>query len=111
MLSATSSKPRAPLFTLLGSKLGGHGPVVALVLGGLFGLLHGALIASGRIAPFIVTLVTLGIYRSVLTWLADGGAVTLDNGIADSYGPVYYGSFLSISCPVWIFVLVALGAS
>jgi ribose transport system permease protein len=198
MLSATSLNARAPLFTLLGSKLGGYGPVlglillciagallnpdflsvgnimnvltrtafigiiaigmcfvivtggidlsvgsmaallagvmvivmnalaekfgspllvivigitVALVMGGMFGLLHGALIAKGRVEPFIVTLGTLGIYRSVLTWLADGGAVTLDNRIADSYGPVYYGSFLSISWPVWIFVLVALGGS
>jgi ribose transport system permease protein len=105
VMNALAGKISSPLLVIA------IGIAVALVLGGMFGLLHGALIAKGRIEPFIVTLGTLGIYRSVLTWLADGGAVTLDNGIADSYGPVYYGSFLSISWPVWIFALVALGGS
>jgi ribose transport system permease protein len=105
IMNALAGKISSPLLVIA------IGIAVALVLGGMFGLLHGALIAKGRIEPFIVTLGTLGIYRSVLTWLADGGAVTLDNGIADSYGPVYYGSFLSISWPVWIFALVALGGS
>jgi ribose transport system permease protein len=105
VMNALAGKISSPLLVIA------IGIAVALVMGGMFGLLHGALIAKGRIEPFIVTLGTLGIYRSVLTWLADGGAVTLDNGIADSYGPVYYGSFLSISWPVWIFALVALGGS
>ena len=105
VMNALAGKIGSPLLVIA------IGITVALVMGGMFGLLHGVLIAKGRIEPFIVTLGTLGIYRSVLTWLADGGAVTLDNGIADAYGPVYYGSFLSISWPVWIFVLVALGGS
>jgi ribose transport system permease protein len=105
VMNALAEKFGSPLLVIV------IGITVALVMGGMFGLLHGALIAKGRVEPFIVTLGTLGIYRSVLTWLADGGAVTLDNRIADSYGPVYYGSFLSISWPVWIFVLVALGGS
>lgn len=84
------------------------GMLAALVLGGVFGLAHGIVITKGRIEPFIVTLGTLGIFRAVLTWLADGGAITLNNDLTDLYGPVYYGSVLGIPVPVWIFVIAAL---
>ena len=60
------------------------------MLGAAFGLAHGLLITHGRIEPFIVTLGTLGIFRAYLTYFADGGAITLDNTLADVYSPVYY---------------------
>ena len=53
----------------------------------------------GRIEPFIVTLGTLGIFRAYLTYFADGGAITLDNALADVYSPVYYGSLLGRADP------------
>jgi ribose transport system permease protein len=81
---------------------------VALALGAAFGLAHGLLITRGRIEPFIVTLGTLGIFRACLTYFADGGAITLDNALADAYGPVYYASLLGMPIPVWIFAAVAL---
>jgi ribose transport system permease protein len=84
------------------------GMVLALVLGAAFGLVHGLLITKGRIEPFIVTLGTLGIFRAYLTYFADGGALTLDNALADVYSPVYYGSLLGVPFPVWVFALVAL---
>ena len=84
------------------------GMVLALVLGAAFGWAHGMLITKGRIEPFIVTLGTLGIYRAYLTYAADGGAITLDNALADVYSPVYYGSLLGVPIPVWMFLLVAL---
>jgi len=84
------------------------GAVLAVVLGGLFGLAHGLLITKGRIEPFIVTLGTFGIFRAYLTYFSNGGALTLDNQLADLYGPVYYASVLGIPIPVWIFLLVAL---
>src|SRR5689334_9000866 len=37
------------------------GMLVAMILGGVFGLAHGLLITRGRIEPFIVTLGTLGV--------------------------------------------------
>ncbi|MBP2300788.1 ABC transporter permease [Azospirillum picis] len=89
----------------------GLGMLFALLLGGGFGLAHGLLITRGRIEPFIVTLGTLGIFRAVLTWLADGGAITLDGDLSDAYGPVYYGSLLGVPVPVWIFLLVALAGA
>jgi ribose transport system permease protein len=81
---------------------------LALVLGAAFGLAHGLLITKGRIEPFIVTLGTLGIFRAYLTYFADGGAITLDNALADVYAPVYYGSLLGVPIPVWAFLVVAL---
>ena len=54
------------------------GILAALLMGALFGFLHGMLITKGRVEPFIVTLGTLGIYRSALTFLADGGTISLN---------------------------------
>ncbi|MFM0321896.1 ABC transporter permease [Caballeronia glebae] len=87
------------------------GIVLALVLGALFGFAHGVLVTKGRIEPFIVTLGTLGIFRALLTWLADGGALTLDNSLVDLYGPVYYASLLGVPVPIWIFLIVAAGGA
>ncbi|HKT90771.1 MAG TPA: ABC transporter permease, partial [Paraburkholderia sp.] len=87
------------------------GMAIALVLGAVFGLAHGLLITRGRIEPFIVTLGTLGIFRSVLTWLADGGALTLQNNLVDLYGPVYYASLFGIPVPVWVFAFTAAGGA
>jgi len=81
---------------------------LAVLLGALFGLAHGLLITKGRIEPFIVTLGTLGIFRATLTYLANGGAITLDNALSDAYAPVYYASLLGVPVPVWVFALVAL---
>lgn len=87
------------------------GMVLALVLGAAFGLAHGLLITKGRIEPFIVTLGTLGIFRAYLTYFANGGAITLDNALADVYSPVYYASLLGVPIPVWIFLVVAVGGA
>src|SRR4030095_14333432 len=86
------------------------GMLLALVLGAAFGLAHGLLITKGRIEPFIVTLGTLGIFRAYLTYFANGGAITLDNALADVYSPVYYGSLLGVPIPVWVFAVVAVAA-
>jgi ribose transport system permease protein len=80
----------------------------AVLLGAMFGLAHGLLITRGRIEPFIVTLGTLGIFRAYLTYLSNGGAITLDNTLADAYAPVYYGAVLGVPMPVWVFLVVAL---
>ncbi|SMB80674.1 ABC transporter permease [Deinococcus hopiensis] len=84
------------------------GIVAALVIGALAGLAHGTLISRGRIEPFIVTLGTLGIFRAVLTYLSQGGSISLDLAVADTFGPVYYGHVLGVPVPVLVFALVAL---
>ncbi|OYD76050.1 UNVERIFIED_ORG: monosaccharide ABC transporter membrane protein (CUT2 family) [Burkholderia sp. CF145] len=109
------------LMNALAAASGGHafGPLTivligigsAFVLGGAFGWAHGLLITKGRIEPFIVTLGSLGIFRAVLTWLADGGALTLDNNLSDLYGPVYYASLFGVPVPIWVFLVVAAGGA
>jgi ribose transport system permease protein len=84
------------------------GMVFALLLGAVFGLAHGLLITKGKIEPFIVTLGTLGIFRAYLTYFSNGGAITLDGTLSTAYSPVYYGAFLGIPIPVWVFIIVAL---
>jgi ribose transport system permease protein len=87
------------------------GVALALALGAAFGTAHGLLVSRGRIEAFIVTLGTLGIFRAVLTWLADGGALSLDSNLSDTYGPVYYQSVLGVPIPVWVFALAAIGGA
>ena len=87
------------------------GMVFAVALGALFGLAHGLLISKGRIEPFIVTLGTLGIFRAYLTYFANGGAITLDGALSTVYSPLYYGSWLGVPIPVWVFAAVALAGA
>lgn len=78
------------------------------ILGGLAaGWLNGTLITKARIEPFIVTLGTMGIFRSLITWLADGGTLSLDYGLRTLYRPVYYGGIGWLTWPIIVFALVA----
>lgn len=49
------------------------GIFVGLGLGVVAGLLNGILITKGRIAPFVATLGTMAIFRSLTLYIADGG--------------------------------------
>ncbi len=82
-----------------------------LALGGLAGLLNGLVITLGKMEPFIVTLGFMGIYRSVLTYIANGGTLTLSGTMRTLYRPVFYDGALGIPYPVWVLAfVVALGA-
>ncbi|MBP1807275.1 ABC transporter permease [Rubellimicrobium aerolatum] len=81
---------------------------VALLCGLLAGWINGILVTRMRIEAFIVTLGTMGIYRSLVTWVADGGTLSLDFALRDAYGPVYYGGLLGVSWPILVFLLVAI---
>src|SRR5208337_1506851 len=50
---------------------------LSLAVGALCGLFNGVTSTLGKIEPFIVTLGTMGIFRSLLTWLAQGGSITI----------------------------------
>ncbi|MFD1880481.1 ABC transporter permease [Paracoccus pacificus] len=80
---------------------------VAMAGGLLAGLFNGVLITRARIEPFIVTLGTMGIFRSLVTWLADGGTLSLDSGLRTLYRPVYYGGIGWITWPIIALVVVA----
>jgi ribose transport system permease protein len=81
---------------------------LAILLGIGAGWINGALTTKGKIEAFIVTLGTMGIYRSLVTYFADGGTLSLNFDIRGTYRPVYYDSFLGLPIPVWVFIAVAI---
>ncbi len=87
------------------------GACVALGIGLLAGLVNGLLVTKGRIEAFIVTLGTMGVYRSLVTYLADGGTLSLASPMRAVYRPAYYGAVLGMPVPVLVFALVALAGS
>ena len=84
------------------------GMAVAILAGLLAGLLNGFLITTLGIEAFIVTLGTMGIYRSLVTWLADGGTLSLDFELRTFYRPVYFDGILGVSWPIIVFALVVI---
>ncbi len=83
------------------------GAVVALGIGLAAGVVNGLLVTRGRIEAFIVTLGTMGVFRSLVTYLADGGTLSLASPMRAVYRPVYYGSILGVPVPVLVFAAVA----
>ncbi|WOI57299.1 ABC transporter permease [Palleronia sp. LCG004] len=84
------------------------GMAVAVVAGIVAGMINGLLVTALGIEAFIVTLGTMGIYRSLVTWLADGGTLSLDFGLRTFYRPVYFEGILGISWPIIVFALVVI---
>lgn len=82
--------------------------IASVGIGALAGLVNGLLTTKARIEAFIVTLGTMGIYRSLITYMADGGTLSLNFTIGDLYSEVYYGVFLGLPYPVWVFLGVAI---
>ena len=89
----------------------GVGMVLGVVVGLLSGLFNGLLTTLGKIDSFIVTLGTMGIFRSLVIFVANGGTLTLNSNIREVYRPVFYDSWLNIPIPVWVLaVIVVAGA-
>ncbi|RIY00077.1 ABC transporter permease [Aureimonas flava] len=88
------------------------GMLAALGVGALCGLANGLVTTLGRIEPFIVTLGTMGIFRALTIWLAEGGSIALrSQELRAAYRPIYFGSVLGVPVPVVAFLAVAaLGA-
>ncbi len=84
------------------------GMLAGLLLGLAAGWLNGIVITRGAIEAFIVTLGTMGIFRSLVTYLANGGTLSLDFAVRGTYRPVYYGGILGVTWPIIVFALVAI---
>lgn len=84
------------------------GVLISVLLGMAAGLLNGTMIVKGRVEAFIVTLGTMGIFRAVLTWLSDGGAISLNFSLRDAVRPIYYNVVLGIPIPVIVLFLIAI---
>lgn len=80
----------------------------ALLLGLAAGLINGLLVTQARIEAFIVTLGTMGIFRSLVTWLANGGTISLDFELREIYRPVYYGGVFGVVWPIIVFAIIAI---
>ena len=70
----------------------------ALLAGLCGGALNGALVAVGRLPPFIATLGTYSIFRSLALYLADSGTLSTSNPL---FGAVGGASALGVPVPAW----------
>jgi len=48
------------------------------------------------------------IFRSLVTWLADGGTLSLNFALGSLYEPVYYSGLFGIRWPIIVFAVVAI---
>jgi ribose transport system permease protein len=82
---------------------------IAIGVGALCGLANGLMVTVGRIEAFIVTLGTMSIFRALVTYLAQGGTISLRApGLRELYRPVYFGSILGVPVPILVILVVAL---
>jgi ribose transport system permease protein len=79
--------------------------VAALLVGLAGGFANGIMVTKGRIAPFIVTLGTMAIFRSLSLYMADAGEFRSTNAL---YGDIGSASLLYVPVPVWIMLVIAL---
>ena len=82
--------------------------VASAAIGAVVGMSNRLLTTKAKIEAFIVTLGTMGIYRSLVTYMADGGTLSLNFTLGDVYSEVYYGTLLGLPYPVWVFLAVAI---
>jgi ribose transport system permease protein len=86
----------------------GTAALLALGTGALCGLANGLVTTVGRIEPFIVTLGTMGIFRALTIYLAEGGSIAIKaQTLRAAYRPVYFGSVAGVPIPVIVILLVA----
>ena len=84
---------------------------LAILVGAVCGLANGLITTLGKIEPFIVTLGTMVILRSLFTYLANGGSISISPDLKDIYAPVYSGTLAGIPIPVLAVLLVAIVAA
>jgi ribose transport system permease protein len=84
------------------------GILAALLLGVLSGALNGFLITRGKIAPFIVTLGSMAIFRSLALFIGSAGEI---RSVSSRYGTFGMESILFVPVPVFVMLIltIALG--
>lgn len=97
------------MIVVLNALGGGWGAIfgalaAGMLLGGVSGAFTGLLVTRMRIAPFIVTLGTMAIYRSLALYISGAGEFRSQSSIFPEIG---MGSWLGIPVPVWVFFLLA----
>ena len=77
----------------------------ALVFGAFCGFINGFMVTKGRIAPFIATLGTMAIFRSLILYFSKAANIESANTEFIKFGPA---NIMGISLPVWVFFILAL---
>jgi ribose transport system permease protein len=77
---------------------------VALLVGVGCGMVNGALIAYGRMVPFIATLAMLAAARGMAEWISGGIPQSTTDPTFNSFGT---SRLLGMPIPVWVFAAVA----
>lgn len=76
--------------------------LIGLGAGVIMGAVNGLIVAKGRLAPFIVTLATMTIFRGLTLVYTDGKPIT---GLNKDFGLLGRGYFLQIPTPIiWMVV-------
>ncbi len=79
--------------------------IVGIILGMAAGAFNGFLVTQGKVTPFIATLGTMAIYRSLTLYISNAGEFRSQSSIYPNLG---MGSILGIPIPVWIFFGLAI---
>jgi ribose transport system permease protein len=77
--------------------------LLSLALGCAGGIMNGFMVTKGRIAPFIVTLGTMAIFRSLTLYFGNAGEFRSQSEMFGSFG---MASLLYIPIPVWVMVVL-----
>jgi ribose transport system permease protein len=77
----------------------------ALGLGAAFGFVNGLGITKGRIAPFIMTLGTLALFRSLTLYYGEAGEF---RSISEAYGDMGASRVVGVPTPVWTWLILAI---
>jgi ribose transport system permease protein len=78
--------------------------LAGMLVGAVAGMLNGVIVTKGRIAPFIVTLGTMSIFRSLTLYISNAGEFRSGNAL---YPQIGSGSWWGIPIPVWTFLALA----
>ena len=77
---------------------------VGLIVGTICGMLNGLIITKGQLAPFIVTLGTMSIFRSLTLYISNAGEF---RSSSEFYSRIGSGLFFGVPIPVWTFLGLA----
>ena len=83
------------------------GFLVALGVGIGCGALNGIIVTKGKIAPFIATLGTMAIFRSLILFMGNAGNLTVDFQYT-MLKNIGRGRTLGVQNTIWVFVILAI---
>lgn len=78
--------------------------MAGLCLGLIAGAFNGVIVTKGKVAPFIATLGTMSIFRSMTLYISNAGEFRSASNI---YPIIGSGYFFNLPIPVWIFFVMA----